>query len=80
MSQDMKIIIGAQNLNIRTGNPIAREYAEREAYAGPYTVIPGDEAQVLNTDEKRMTQDLTVAKIPSNYGKITWNGVYLTVS
>lgn len=78
--QGLAVSIGAAKKEIQIGNPIAREYVEREAYAGPYTVTPSDEAQVLHTDEKRMTGDVTVEKIPSNYGKITWNGSVLTVT
>ena len=56
------------------------EYIERPAYTGAYTVTPGNDAQVLSTNGKRMTADVTVGPIPSNYGRITWNGSVLTVS
>lgn len=50
------------------------------AYTGSYTVIPSESAQILATNAKRMTEDVTIAAIPQNYGLITWNGSYLTVS
>lgn len=50
------------------------------AYEGDYNVTPSDEAQVLETSGFRMTGDVTINPIPSNYGKISWNGSILTVS
>ena len=49
-------------------------------YAGPYTVTPTQSTQVLNTQNLRATQNITVNPIPSNYGLIEWNGSYMTVS
>lgn len=50
------------------------------AYRGPYEVTPTSETQVLPTEGKRMTADVVVNPIPSNYGLITWDGSKLTVS
>lgn len=49
-------------------------------YEGDYSVTPSAETQVLQTKDLAMRQDLTINPIPSNYGLITWNGAYLTVS
>ena len=56
------------------------QYIERPAYTGAYTITPGDAAQVLATNGKRMTGDVTINPVPSNYGRITWDGSVLTVS
>ena len=53
---------------------------ERTAYDGPYTVTPGMEAQSLQTNGKRMTANVVVNAIPQNYGLVTWNGAWLTIS
>ena len=74
------ISISGQQLGATTGTPVARDYVNAEAYEGDYTITPGDEPQVLSTKNKRMTDDVTIGAIPSNYGKITWNGNFLTVS
>lgn len=85
----MKIEIGAPEIRAKvrapkvtaeTGTPVAREYTERPAYEGPYTVTPGASVQTLETAGKRMTADVEVGAIPSNYGLITWDGSVLTVS
>ena len=50
------------------------------AYEGEYTVTPSQETQILQTEDLRMTANVTINPIPSNYGLITWNGSFLTVS
>lgn len=55
-------------------------YADMPEYEGEYTVTPTQQTQVLQTHGKRMTRDVTINPIPSNYGLITWNGATLTVS
>ena len=62
------------------GPPIARDYVERDPYTGSYTVTPAAEEQILATRGLRMTDDITIAPIPDNYGLITWSGSVLTVS
>ena len=49
-------------------------------YMGEYSFIPGDTAQVIHTRDYRLLDNITIAAIPNNYGKITWNGSVLTVS
>ena len=48
-------------------------------YPGPYTVTPSEETQILETTGLKMNDNVTVEAIPSNYGRITWNGSVLTV-
>lgn len=49
-------------------------------YDGTYTVTPGPEAQTLETANLALSDNIIINPIPSNYGLITWNGAYLTVS
>lgn len=49
-------------------------------WEGEYTFTPSDEAIELETEGKMMEQNLVINPIPSNYGKISWNGVFLMVS
>lgn len=70
--------IGSQG---RVGGSINRattEYAS--VYEGPYSVTPTQQTQVLQTQNKKATDVITINPIPSNYGLITWNGSTLTVS
>lgn len=49
-------------------------------YEGPLTIIPTDEDQILDTSLKTMRGNLVVKAIPQNYGLISWNGSYLTIT
>ena len=49
-------------------------------YFGPYSVTPTQYKQTLSTQNKLLLENIVVEAIPSNYGLITWNGSYLTVS
>ena len=51
-----------------------------EAYQGSYTVTPTEETIVLETKDKETTANITINPIPTNYGKLTWNGTTLIVS
>lgn len=51
-----------------------------DPYPGPYEVVPSDVVQTLQTRGLAMAQNVTVQPIPSNYGRITYNGSILTVS
>ena len=76
----VEVEISAPALCVSTGTTVARDYVERPAYEGETTVIPTNETQTLHTKNLRMTDDIVVNPIPSNYGLITWNGSVITVS
>lgn len=76
----MSASIESASLSAETGIPVARELIEREAYTGDYDITPSSEEIVLNTQYLRMTDNVRIAPIPSNYGLINWNGTTLTVS
>lgn len=65
-------------------NPIKVDIATIEwhgaEYHGEYTVTPGAVAQTLPTRGKNLEQDVVVEAIPNNYGLITYNGSFITVS
>ena len=49
-------------------------------YDGPYEFIPSDSAQTIPAAGLRLVQDVVIDPIPSNYGRITWNGLGIRVS
>lgn len=53
--------------------------SNQDAYKGDYKITPTSEEQVLKTKNKVLLNNVIVAPIPSNYGKISWNGATLTV-
>ena len=48
-------------------------------YIGETDIIPSDVVQVLSTKDLVMAENITIEPIPSNYGKIIYNGAYLRV-
>lgn len=49
-------------------------------YEGDYVVTPTQSTQTLSTAGMKMTDNVTINPIPSNYGLITWDGTTITVS
>ena len=49
-------------------------------YDGPMEITPTAETQVLDTTMRSLIDNIVINPIPSDYGKITWNGSTLTVS
>lgn len=49
------------------------------AYDGPYEFTPTDTAQVVLIEGKTATEDIIFGAIPSNYGRIVWNGAVMTI-
>lgn len=76
----LQVKIDAARVDVSLGNSIVKEYVDTEAYTGEYEVTPSSETQTLDTAGKRMTRPVVVNPIPNNYGLITWNGSFLTVS
>lgn len=68
------------DVEVTTGISVARDYVERPAYEGSYEVTPSEETQILSTNHFRMTDDIVINPIPSDWGHITYNGAVLTVS
>ncbi len=78
--QKVEVSVNPSTMGVALSSPVVKEYVDVETYTGSYEVTPTAETQTLNTQNKRMTQPVTVNPIPSNYGRIDWNGQYLTVS
>ena len=50
------------------------------SFPGPYAITAGDTAQTISCAGLLMPQDIVVEAVPSNYGKIAWDGISLSVS
>lgn len=78
--QSISISVDQGTLGIGTGTLIARDYVERDPFTGDYEITPSSETQTLLTKNLRMTDNVTINPVPSNYGLITWDGSTITVS
>lgn len=50
-----------------------------EHYEGVYIATPTESQQTFATQGKVMDEDFIVEPIPSNYGRVEWNGLYLKI-
>lgn len=61
----VSVSILSPSISASTGIPVTREYVDAEIYDGEYTVTPqAHEEQILQTKNKRMTDDVTVLRVP----------------
>lgn len=49
-------------------------------YAGKYEITPSLETQTLETAYRVLTSNVVIAPIPSNYGKISYDGSTLYIT
>ena len=73
-------LVEDKGITMSLGTDIVTGQSKYDVYDGAYEVTPSSDTQVLETGAKLMTQNVTVNPIPSNYGLITYNGSFITVS
>lgn len=56
------------------------QYDSHSEYTGEYEVTPSSETQVIPIANFIATQNIIVNPVPQNYGLVSWNGSYLTIS
>lgn len=78
--QTVSVDIDAATMDVTLGTPVVKEYVDVQTYTGAYDITPSAETQTLDTAGMRMSRAVTINPIPQNYGLITWNGSFLTVS
>lgn len=49
-------------------------------YDGPLEFVPSGEPQTVLTAGTVLHEDITISAVPSNWGRISWNGSIITVS
>lgn len=69
--------LGTQEIDMEVATAINTMAGEH--YEGATEVTPAEETQVLDTDGMIVDDSITVLPIPSNYGRIAWNGSVLMV-
>lgn len=79
LDQEIPLKVG-QHVDIAVGMEISVRASIVPKYDGQYSVTPSGDAQILATAGKLMTEDITINKVPGQYGLITWDGSALTVS
>lgn len=79
-SVPVKVNLSADDvLKVEVMQGIINKPETGEIYKGNYKVTPNQSKQILNTSGKTLTDNIVVEPIPSNYGKIIWNGSAITI-
>ena len=73
------IFSGGENLAADFGEVIEVD-RHLDFFDGPYEYTPTEETQTIPITMKVASEDIVINPIPSNYGRITWNGAVLSVS
>lgn len=74
----LRVAEDPEPVRLRVGEVIVA--GDAPPYRGAYEVTPGEQAQVLPTAGTQAMRDIVVGAIPSNYGRIEWNGHRIRVS
>lgn len=79
-ADNIDLTVDQSTFNMGVDSPIVVQATPIPVYEGEYRVTPSAESQTIHAQGFRFEQDLTIDPIPSNYGRITWDGATLTVS
>lgn len=84
MSEIIPIIVPmtveATETTIPMGFDVAVNVWDADPYDGAYEWTPNTETQIIQIRHKMARDNIVINPIPSNYGRIDWNGAVLTVS
>ncbi len=72
--------VAATNAAMQMSIGAKYEVVGGERYSGQYEFTPTQETQTVYTNGLICSDNITINPIPSNYGLITYNGSYITVS
>ena len=76
----LPVAVATSAVNIPVQVAASYQMREGEIYDGPYEFTPTQETQTVSTAEKLLLENIVINPIPQNYGLITYNGSFITVS
>lgn len=76
-----------ERVSLDVSEPLAIDYDKTDyvpmstipVYEGPYELVPAETSQTIGTTGMSMAQNIVIAPIPSNYGRIEQRGSALYV-
>ena len=72
-------IVSVTGDEIRPMKAISSGGGSVPVYPGPTEFTPSAEKQTIAVSGYRLKEDITIDPIPTNYGRLVWNGHTLTV-
>ena len=76
----LPVAVAVSAVNLPVNVAASYQMREGEIYDGPYEFTPTQETQTVSTAEKLLLENIVINPIPQNYGLITYNGSFITVS
>ena len=73
-------ISGKLSSGYELSGEITSSAVSANTYKGSYEFTPTETTQTIEIANKRAAVDIIINPIPSNYGRITWNGSVLTIT
>ena len=77
---DVDVMISDAMVDVDVDLTTDIKYSEMPAYDGAIDITPSSDVQILETKNTVLYENIVINPIPSNYGRISWNGISLTVS
>ena len=72
--------VSVSQVNIPIGVAASYQMRNAETYEGSYEFTPTTEEQTVHTKDRLLLENIRINPIPRNYGLITYNGSFITVS
>ena len=73
------VTISASGAQLNMVVVAAYQSVDAPRYDGDYTFTPTAETQMIDISGKMATANIMINPIPSNYGRIEYNGSFLTI-
>lgn len=77
---NIQVGVSADEVSIPVGIGAAYQMRNGEIYQGGYEFTPTRETQTVQTKDRLLLENIRINPIPQNYGLITYNGSFITVS
>ena len=72
--------VAITQVGLSVGIGASYQMRQGEIYGGSYVFTPTQETQTVPTADKLLLENITINPIPNNYGLITYNGAYITIT
>lgn len=77
---EVKMSVASSDVAVPMSMDASYMMIDTPIYHGAYTYTPTSETQVISIHGQMAERDIVIDPVPSAYGRVTWNGSYLTVS
>lgn len=74
------VVKGDKSIGFKQDSYIKYIKEDTDKYEGEYEFTPSESLQTIEIENLMATKNIIINPIPSNYGRISWNGSIITVS